>query len=69
MPAVRAAWTSLTVVPGVVHADVTMAGIELVVDGERDPATLRHLLDDALAVAGVRIVTCAVERERMLPIV
>lgn len=67
--AVRAVWTSLSVVPGIVHADVTMAGIELVMDGEPEPTALRAALDAALAAAEVRIVTCVVERTRMLPIV
>ena len=67
--AVRAVWTSLTAVPGVVHADVTLAGIELVVEGDAEPTALRAVLDDALAAAGVQIVTCVVERARQLPIV
>ena len=67
--AVRAVWTALAAVPGVVHADVTMAGIELVVEGEPEPTALRAALDAALAAAEVRIVTCVVERTRMLPIV
>ncbi len=67
--AVRAVWTSLSAVPGVVHADVSMTGIELVVEGVHEPTALRAVLDSALAAAEVRIVTCVVERARMLPIV
>ncbi len=67
--AVRAVWTSLTAVAGVMSADVTMAGVRLDVDGSLTDATIRRSLDEALAAADVRIVTCTISRSRALPIV
>ena len=56
--AVRAVWTALAVVPGVVHADVSMKGAVLDTEG---PVVLR-LLEDALALAGVRVLGTTVEK-------
>lgn len=62
--AVRAVWTALGAVPGVVQAEVTMAGAMLEVEGPLD----RHALDVALDAAGVRLVSLTVEQARILPL-
>ena len=62
--AVRAVWTSLSAVPNVVAAEVTMAGATLELDGPLD----RAALDSALDAAGVRVVSVTVEQRRMLPL-
>ncbi|MES2525364.1 MAG: hypothetical protein V4617_21920 [Gemmatimonadota bacterium] len=62
--AVRAVWTALGAVPGIVSAEVTMAGALLVVEGALD----RDALDAALDAAGVRIVSLTVEQRRVLPL-
>lgn len=62
--AVRAVWTALGAVPGVVRAEVTMAGALLEVEGLLD----RAALDAALDAAGVRIVSVTIEQSRILPL-
>lgn len=62
--AVRAVWTALGAVPGVVRAEVTMAGALLEVEGPLD----RAALDVALDAAGVRIVGMTIEQDRILPL-
>jgi len=62
--AVRAVWTALGGVPGVVSAEVTMAGAVLEVEGALD----RGALDRALDAAGVRVTAFHVEQGRMLPL-
>lgn len=62
--AVRAVWTALGAVPGVVSAEVTMAGAVLEVEGPLD----RAALDAALDAAGVRVKGLVVEQQRILPL-
>lgn len=62
--AVRAVWTALAAVPGILAAEVTMAGAVLEVEGALD----RDALDVALAAAGVRLVGITVEQQRILPL-
>ncbi|HYW33419.1 MAG TPA: hypothetical protein VE869_18095 [Gemmatimonas sp.] len=62
--AVRAVWTALAAVPGIVTAEVTMAGALLSVEGTLD----RVALDAALDAAGVRVLSVTVERRRVLPL-
>ena len=61
--AVRAVWTALGAVPGVVSAEVTMHGAVLEVEGELD----RAALDAALDAAGVTVRSIRIEA-RVLPI-
>lgn len=61
--AVRAVWTALGAVPGLVSAEVTMAGAVLEVEGSLD----REALDTVLATIGVSIREVRVERG-ILPI-
>ena len=61
--AVRAVWTALGAVPGVVRADVTMQGAVLEVEGALD----RAALDSALDAAGVTVRSIRIE-SRVLPI-
>lgn len=61
--AVRAVWTALGAVPGVLSADVTMQGAVLEVDGPLD----RAALDAALDAAGVSVRELRIE-PRVLPI-
>ena len=61
--AVRAVWTALGAVPGVLNAEVTMQGAVLEVEGELD----RVALAVALEAAGVTIRSLRVEA-RVLPI-
>lgn len=61
--AVRAVWTALGAVPGVVSAEVTMQGAVLEVEGELD----RAALDAALDAAGVTVRSIRIEA-RVLPI-
>lgn len=61
--AVRAVWTALGAVSGVVSAEVTMQGAVLEVEGELDRATL----DAALDAAGVSVRSMRVEA-RVLPV-
>lgn len=56
--AVRAVWTALGGVPGVVHAEVSMKGAILDTDGPLD----RRQLEECLAHAGVRVVGVTVEK-------
>ena len=62
--AVRAVWTALGAVPGVVSADVTMQGAGLEVEGALDRAALESALD----AAGVTVRSIRIE-SRVLPIV
>ncbi|QJR34131.1 heavy metal-binding protein [Gemmatimonas groenlandica] len=61
--AVRAVWTALGAVPGVLSAEVTMQGAVLEVEGDLD----RPALDAALDAAGVSVRSIRVEA-RVLPI-
>jgi hypothetical protein len=61
--AVRAVWTALGAVPGLLSAEVTMQGAVLELDGELD----RAALDVALDAAGVSVRSIRVEA-RILPI-
>ncbi len=61
--AVRAVWTALGAVPGLVSAEVTMQGAILEVEGELD----RAALDMALEAAGVSVRSVRVEA-RVLPV-
>lgn len=61
--AVRAVWTALGAVPGLLSAEVTMQGAVLELDGELD----RAALDVALDAAGVSVRSIRVEA-RVLPI-
>ncbi len=61
--AVRAVWTALGAVPGLLSAEVTMQGAVLELDGELD----RGALDAALDAAGVSIRSIRVEA-RVLPV-
>lgn len=61
--AVRAVWTALGAVPGVLSAEVTMQGAVLEVDGDLD----RPALDAALDAAGVSVRSLRVEA-RVLPV-
>ena len=61
--AVRAVWTALGAVPGVLSAQVTMQGAVLDVEGELD----RAALDAALDAAGVTVRTVRIEA-RVLPV-
>ena len=63
--AVRAAWTALAAVPGIVSAEVSMTGVVLEVEGMLD----QPLLAAALDAAGVRLVGVSVEQTRALPII
>jgi copper chaperone CopZ len=62
--AVRAVWTALGAVPGILSAEVTMAGAVLDVEGTLD----RAALDTALAAAGVTVRELRVEA-RVLPVI
>ncbi len=61
--AVRAVWTALGAVPGLLSAEVTMQGAVLELDGELD----RAALDAALDAAGVSIRHIRIEA-RVLPV-
>jgi len=61
--AVRAVWTALGAVPGLLSAEVTMQGAVLELDGDLD----RAVLDAALDAAGVSVRSLRVEA-RILPI-
>lgn len=61
--AVRAVWTALGAVPGLLSAEVTMQGAVLEVEGELD----RAALDAALDAAGVSVRSIRVEA-RILPV-
>ena len=63
-PAVRAVWTALAAVPGIVSADVSMAGVVLEVEGALDETLFAAALD----AAGVRLIAISVEQTRALPI-
>ncbi len=56
--AVRAVWTALSAVPGVVQAEVSMRGAVLDTEGPLD----RQVLADSLALAGVQLVDMTVEK-------
>jgi len=56
--AVRAVWTALSAVPGVVQAEVTLRGAVLDTEGPLD----RQVLADSLALAGVQLVDMTVEK-------
>jgi copper chaperone CopZ len=61
--AVRAVWTALSAVPGLLSAEVTMQGATLEVEGELD----RDALAAALDAAGVSIRSIRVDA-RSLPV-
>ncbi|AMW05614.1 hypothetical protein GEMMAAP_13990 [Gemmatimonas phototrophica] len=56
--AVRAVWTALGAVPGVLTAEVSMKGAILEADGPVD----RQQLEEALAAAGVTVTGLTVEK-------
>ncbi|WP_353268398.1 hypothetical protein [Gemmatimonas sp.] len=56
--AVRAVWTALGAVPGILGAEVTMQGAVLETDGPVD----RQLLEEALAMAGVTLRSLQIEK-------
>ncbi len=62
--ALRAVWTALGAVPGIVSADVTMQGAVLEIEGALDEA----LLASALDAAGVRLSAVTIEQARVLPL-
>ena len=62
--AVRAVWTALGAVPGIVAAEVAMSGVQLDVEGVLDEATLGA----ALAAAGLTLVSVTIVQPRVLPI-
>lgn len=62
--AVRAVWTALGAVPGILSAEVTIAGAVLDVEGTLD----RAALDAALDAAGVTVRELRVEA-RVLPVI
>ena len=66
--AARAAHTALGMVPGVLTAQVTLAGAELEVDGPVDVHALTSAMNDALAPIGIRVSSCVVESSRSLPL-
>lgn len=59
--AVRAVWTALTAVPGVLGAEVSMRGAILDTEGPID----RQALEESLAMAGVRLVGLTVEKGQL----
>ncbi len=59
--AVRAVWTALTAVPGVVGAEVSMRGAILDTEGPVD----RQALEEALAMAGVQLAGMTVEKGQL----
>ena len=56
--AVRAVWTALGAVPGILGAEVTMQGAVLETDGSLD----QQLLAEALAMAGVQLRSLQIEK-------
>lgn len=66
--AVRAVWTALGAVPGIVSAEVSMAGAVLDVEEPFDRDALERALVPALDAAGIRLVRLDVESPRMLPL-
>jgi hypothetical protein len=56
--AVRAVWTALGAVPGVLTAEVSMKGAILESEGPLD----HRVLEEALAMAGVRVTAVTVEK-------
>jgi len=62
--AVRAVWTALGAVPGIVAAEVAMSGVQLDVEGVLDEATLGAALD----AAGLTLVSVTIVQPRVLPI-
>ena len=59
--AVRAVWTALSAVPGVLTAEVSMRGAVLDTDGPVDET----LLAESLAMAGVHLVGMTVEKGQL----
>jgi copper chaperone CopZ len=66
--AARAAHTALGAVPGVITAQVTLAGAELEMDGPVEVQELTRAMNDALAPIGISVSSCVVESSRSLPI-
>jgi copper chaperone CopZ len=62
--AVRAVWTALGAVPGIVSADVSLAGVQLEIEGVLDEA----VLGPALEAAGVTLRSVTIVQPRILPI-
>lgn len=60
--AVRAVQTALTGVPGILQAEVSMAGAILETEPLPDQELFRSLLADALDLAGVELRTVRIER-------
>ena len=65
--AVRAVWTALAAVPGILSAEVSMAGAILDVTAPVDEGALRRAIDEALAPIGVETRSLRVESGRTLP--
>ncbi len=62
--AVRAVWTALGAVPGIVAAEVAMTGVTLEIEGVLDEATLGSVLE----AAGVKLRSVTIVQPRVLPI-
>jgi copper chaperone CopZ len=62
--AVRAVWTALGAVPGIVSADVALSGVQLEMEGVLDEA----VLGAALEAAGVTLRSVTIVQPRVLPI-
>jgi hypothetical protein len=62
--AVRAVWSALGAVPGIVGAEVSMGGVQLDVEGALDEVTLSAALD----AAGLTLVSVTIVQPRVLPI-
>lgn len=59
--AVRAVWTALSAVPGVITAEVSMRGAVLDIEGPLD----EPVLAESLAMAGVRLLGTTVEKGQL----
>jgi hypothetical protein len=66
--AARAAHTALGAVPGVVSANVSMAGAEIDVVGDVDESTLAADVRRALEPIGLGLIGMIVRPERRLPL-
>jgi hypothetical protein len=63
--AARAAHTALAAVPGIVSAQVSMAGAVLEYEGPLDEAAFAASLAEALAVADLRVLSIRRERAEL----
>ncbi len=62
--AVRALWTALSALNGLISADVSMAGVSLLMDEAPEEPQLAAVLE----TAGVRLISMTVQESRVLPI-